>query len=66
MCGVTLQIRQLFAFCGSVLACDFVGNENQFLLVEYATAKVWHRFVGIKPNMVSCPYCICCLHVGYP
>ena len=36
-----LQIRQLFAFCGSVIGCDFVGGDNQFLLVEYATAKVW-------------------------
>ena len=35
-----VQIRQLFAFCGSVIGCDFVGDENMFLLVEYATAKV--------------------------
>ncbi|KAK9905765.1 hypothetical protein WJX75_005978 [Coccomyxa subellipsoidea] len=31
------QIRQLFAFCGSVTNVSLVGNNKQFALVEYAT-----------------------------
>ncbi|CAL8472041.1 g11583 [Coccomyxa elongata] len=37
---VTLdQIRQLFAFCGSVTNVVVVGNKSQYALVEYATAQ---------------------------
>jgi hypothetical protein len=35
-----LQIKQLFAFCGSVTDVTFVGNNSQFAFVEYATAAV--------------------------
>lgn len=35
-----VQIRQLFAFCGSVTNVSLVGNNKQFALVEYATPGV--------------------------
>lgn len=41
------QVKQLFAFCGSVTSVSFVGNNNQYALVEYATPAV--RLI-----------CICC------
>ncbi len=38
ICAV--QIRQLFAFCGSVTNVVMVGSKSQYALVEYATAQV--------------------------
>lgn len=36
-----MQIRQLFGFCGGVIGVDRVGEQKQFLFVEYTYPAVW-------------------------
>ena len=35
-----MQLKQLFTFSGSVNSCSFVGEEDKFAFVEYATPGV--------------------------
>ena len=35
-----MQIRQLFGFCGAVIGVDRVGDQKQFVFVEYTYPSV--------------------------
>lgn len=47
-----MQIKQLFGFCGAVIGVDKVGDQKQFLFVEYTYPSVQfltlHSFVLTK------------------
>ena len=38
--AVPLQLRQLFAFCGTVLSVRFTGTPERFAILEYAASNV--------------------------
>ena len=38
-----VQIKQLFGFCGGVIGVDRVGEQKQFLFVEYTYPSVQPR-----------------------
>ena len=38
-----MQIRQLFGFCGGVIGVDRVGEEKQYVFVEYTYPAVQLR-----------------------
>ena len=36
-----VQIRQLFGFCGAVIGLNRVGDQQQYMFVEYTYPSVW-------------------------
>ncbi len=36
-----MQIRQLFGFCGAVIGLNRVGDQQQYMLIEYTYPTVW-------------------------
>ena len=51
-----VQIRQLFGFCGGVIGVDRVGEQKQFLFVEYtypSVQLVLLQILSILPKCIS-------------
>ena len=45
-----MQIKQLFGFCGGVIGVDRVGEEKQYVFVEYT-----YPAVQLRPLQPLCP-----------
>ena len=53
-----MQIRQLFGFCGGVIGIDRVGEQQQFVFIEYTYPAVSATLLLALPDrcMLSpCP-----------